>query len=576
MELLHGLGDVTLLERPAPMVSVVSAVQAAVRGRQRQYQIRDQIEAIRKGDAALRESEQRLRVAVNTARLGLWHLDLHTQVITCSDVCKAHFGRTPLDHFTHEELANSVHPQDFDRVGVAVGRAIAEQIDFDTEYRIVWPDGSIHWIVARGHIAQGPDHEPLSMSGVTLDITERKRVEQEREALLESERAARGDAERANHIKDEFLATLSHELRTPLNAILGWAQLLTRATPDAEELKQGLETIERNARAQTQLIEDLLDMSRIISGKIRLDVRSIDPMACIEAAIETVRPAADAKSIRIMKVLDPQAGPVTGDANRLQQVFWNLLSNAIKFTPKGGKVEILLKRVNSHIEITVADTGQGIHPDFLPAVFDRFRQADASTTRTHGGLGLGLAIVKQLVELHGGTIEAKSAGPGQGSTFVVSLPVTIVHSRLPVDAAARPAPIRAPQVDRDAESLKGICVLVVDDEPDARALVKRILEECGAAVQTAGSAAEALEMLSDLRPDLVISDIGMPELDGYEFIRRVRALATGARMPAIALTAFARSEDRTRALRAGFVAHVAKPVEPAELVAAVASISGRA
>lgn len=398
---------------------------------------------------------------------------------------------------------------------------------------------------------------------------------EERTMLLESERAARTEAERMSAMKDEFLATLSHELRTPLSAILGWAHILRQRSVSETDLHQGLETIERSARVQAQLIEDLLDMSRITSGKVRLDVQQVLPFAFVEAAIDTVRPAAEAKGIRIEKLLDPGAGPISGDPNRLQQVVWNLLSNAIKFTPRGGKVQVLLSRVESQIEIVVADTGAGISPEFIPLVFERFRQADASLTRRHGGLGIGLSIVKQLVELHGGTVRVESAGEGQGTTFTVRLPMSAVHRALFEDQRSQPKTVTVtPFTVMDLTNVK---VLVIDDQADARALIKRVLTECNAEVVTAATADEVLRLLEKERPHVLISDIGMPEVDGYELLRRVRALGAerGGRMPAIALTAFARSEDRTRALCAGFQAHVAKPVEPSELIATVASVAGR-
>ena len=412
-------------------------------------------------------------------------------------------------------------------------------------------------------------------------LDQSRRAEEERVDLLKSEQAARSEAERASRMKDEFLATLSHELRTPLNAILGWSQILATGSRDADDLAEGLRTIERNARAQTQIIEDLLDMSRIISGKVRLDVQRIDLAPVVRAAVDTVRPAAEAKGIRLQAVLDPHASPVSGDPNRLQQVFWNLLTNAVKFTPKDGRVQVLLERVNSHVEVSVIDTGEGISPEFLPHVFDRFRQADASTTRRHGGLGLGLAIVKQLVELHGGTVRVKSGGAGHGSTFSVMLPVTVIHAEPdPATEAQRRHPAARPPeggVKDTCPTLAGLYVLVVDDEADARALIKRVLEDCQAQVQTAGSVAEALAVMQSRLPDVLVSDIGMPEEDGYSLIRRVRqgCLHHSGRVPALALTAYARSEDRMKAISAGYQMHLAKPVEPAELIMMVASLAGR-
>ncbi|HXG90381.1 MAG TPA: PAS domain S-box protein [Vicinamibacterales bacterium] len=401
---------------------------------------------------------------------------------------------------------------------------------------------------------------------------------EERSALLESERAARTAAERLSEVKDEFLATLSHELRTPLNAILGWAHMLRTGSNNEDDVTRGLETIERNARAQTLLIDDLLDMSRITSGKLRLDIQPLQPLQIIEAAIETVTPSAQAKGIRLESFLDPAAGPINGDPGRLQQVVWNLLSNAIKFTPKDGKIQIVLQRVNSHVEIAVADTGVGIRAEFMPHLFERFRQGDASTTRRFGGLGLGLSIVKSLVELHGGTVAVKSPGEGLGTTVSVQLPQAIMHRTTEV-AAERVHPRTASPNAPPAVSaeLAGLTVLVVDDQPDARHLIKRVLEEYAATVLIASSADEAMEILETNTPDVLISDIGMPVADGFELLKRVRALSDsrGGKIAAIALTAFARSEDRTRALRAGFLVHVAKPVDPAELVATVASVAGR-
>ncbi|MEZ0264292.1 MAG: ATP-binding protein, partial [Phycisphaerae bacterium] len=417
----------------------------------------------------------------------------------------------------------------------------------------------------------------IGVSKIARDVTELKRAMDERERLLAAERAARAEAERVSLMKDEFLATLSHELRTPLNAILGWAQIL-RAQPITDpDVDEGLTVIERNTRVQAQLIEDLLDMSRITSGKLRLDVQRVDLSDVVKAAVASVRQSAEARDIRLQIVLDPMAGPVRGDPNRLQQCFWNLLSNAIKFTPKGGRVQVALERVNSHLEVCVTDNGQGIRPEFLPHVFERFRQADASTTRRHGGLGLGLSIVKHLVELHGGRVEARSEGEGKGATFCIELPLMVADPAAP--AGARQHPRGAPQAPMPMEhpSLDGVTVLAVDDEPDARNLLRRILEECGARVVLAASADEGLAAVRRERPNMIVSDIGMPGEDGYAFIRKVRQLSAdeGGRTPAAAFTAFARAEDRMRALRAGFQTHVAKPVDAAELTAVVASLATR-
>jgi PAS domain S-box-containing protein len=396
----------------------------------------------------------------------------------------------------------------------------------------------------------------------------------ERERLLESERAARSEAERLSHMKDEFLATLSHELRTPLNAILGWSSLLRQRTLPTDERERGLETIERNARAQSQIINDLLDMSRIVSGKLHLEVQSIHLHEVIEAAIEAVRPSADARQIRLRSMLDTSIGLTRGDPNRLQQVLWNLLSNAVKFTPAGGRVQIILERVNSHVEIVVEDSGIGIRPEFLPFVFERFRQADASTTRRFGGLGLGLSIVRNLVELHGGSVRVKSPGENQGATFIVVLPLSVVEPA----KARRPAEVHTEsEVSLDAielPRLDGTSILVVDDEPDTRLLIKRLLEDAGARVIEAASATEALQTLSREDVDLLVSDIGMPRMDGYQLIKEVRALddQRSGPLPAIAVTAYARPEDRQRSLLAGYQSHISKPLEARELIAAAASL----
>jgi PAS domain S-box-containing protein len=400
----------------------------------------------------------------------------------------------------------------------------------------------------------------------------------ERTTLLESERHARTQAERSSQMKDEFLSTLSHELRTPLSAILGWTRVLRHASRTETDLKKGLDTIERNARMQTQLIEDLLDMSRISSGKVRLDVQHVEPAAIVEAAIETLKPAAEARGIRVTTEFDPRVGPVAADPARLQQVLWNLLSNAIKFTPAGGGVVVRLARTSTSVEISVADTGVGIDAEFLPHVFERFRQADASTTRRYSGLGLGLSIVKSLVELHGGTVRAQSDGPGTGATFTLELPVGPFQGRTLEETAFHPAATRPASAPLQRVDLAGTKVLVVDDESDGREVVRRILGESNATVLTAGNAVEALAIVERERPHVIVSDIGMPDVDGIELLRRVRALGPqrGGGTRAVALTAFARAEDRARILAAGFLSHCAKPVQPSELLGAVIAASRRA
>ncbi|BAB75141.1 PAS domain S-box protein [Anabaena sp. FACHB-709] len=401
-----------------------------------------------------------------------------------------------------------------------------------------------------------------------LDISERKLAEQQRDRLLCAERIARKDAEIANRIKDEFLAVLSHELRTPLNPILGWSKLLRSRQFDAATTDRALETIERNATLQTQLIEDLLDVSRILQGKLSLNICPVSLPIVIGAAIDTVRLAAEAKEIKIQNVFDPNLGQVMGDANRLQQVVWNLLSNAVKFTSPGGTVEIHLKAVNDQAQIQVIDTGKGITPEFLPYVFDYFRQADGTTTRNFGGLGLGLAIVRQVVELHGGTVQAKSPGDGLGATFTVNLPLSPKNEAMnhedknPVSANFQPA------------TLSGVRVLIVDDEPDIRDLVTFILEDYDVKVIAVSSAQEALEALSQSLPDIIVSDIGMPDVDGYMLMRQLRQRSPqeGGNLPAIALTAYAGEINQKQALAAGFQLHISKPVDPDALIEAIGNL----
>jgi len=384
--------------------------------------------------------------------------------------------------------------------------------------------------------------------------------------------AAREAAEAANSAKDQFLSTLSHELRTPLNAVYGWATMLERGQLGAEQAQRALQIILRNVNAQVRLIDDLLDLSRVASGKLRLAVQPVDLQRVVEEALDGIRPAAAAKNIRLQPVLASPGGPVSGDPDRLQQVVWNLLSNAVKFTPKGGRVQIQLQRVSSHVELLVSDTGQGIHPDLLPYVFDRLRQGDSSSTRSHGGLGLGLALVRHFVELHGGIVFAESPGEGRGATFVVKLPLMTAR---PAELAAERTP---PTFQRaSAQSLAGLRILVVDDDPTAVDLNREILSQAGAEVRGCTSGTDALQILLQWRPAVLVSDIEMPGLDGYTLLRQIRALDPdqGGKTPAVALSAYDRPEDRVRSLRAGFNFHVSKPVEPDELTAIVASLAGR-
>jgi PAS domain S-box-containing protein len=415
----------------------------------------------------------------------------------------------------------------------------------------------------------------VGASKIARDISEKKVWEQRTAEALEEARRARHESEVANRTKDEFLATISHELRTPLTAIVGWIRLLRTGGLPPDKIDHALEVIDRNVRSQAQLIEDLLDISRITMGKLRLDVRPVQPAAVINAAVDALRFAAEARKIHIQTVLDSHAGPVSGDFERLQQVVWNLLSNAIKFTPKDGRVQIVLERVNSYIEIRILDNGRGINPEFLPFIFDRFSQAEATTTRLHGGIGLGLAISKAIVELHGGTIAAFSEGEGKGSTFTINIPV------MPISKQAVPVERVHPKVWTEISvecppEISELKVLVVDDDTDTCEMIRAVLEQCGGVVKTAADAETALETFLSWKPAVLISDIGLPEVDGYTLMRRIRdeERLNGTKTPAIALTAFARIEDRVKALAAGYQMHVGKPVEPGELLTIVASLAG--
>jgi PAS domain S-box-containing protein len=554
----------------------------------------ESIERARSGHR-LADSEHRLRLALDTGRLGVWEVDLRTMQMSCSEICKATYGWPPDEPFTYEQLLSTIHPDDIDHFQANLRRALERRTDHIVEYRVRVDHDEVRWILMRGRAAYaGNEGIPTRMVGVSVDITDRKTEEERRARSLEAEQAARFAAETASRLKDEFLATLSHELRTPLSAILGWSQILRR-TPASDHspagLAEGLAAIERNARAQTKIIEDLLDMSRIMSGKVSLDARPIDLATVVAAALDTVKPTSAAKEVEVRFVDSPEPKVILGDTNRLQQVFWNLLTNAVKFTPRGGRITvraILDADIGGRqYRVDVEDSGEGIRADFLPHVFDRFRQADASTTRRHGGLGLGLSIVKQLVELHGGSVSVSSDGPGMGATFSVWLPALLTDSQRPgeagrggdagaTNAEAHPRST-APMLSEDPRCaiLAGVRVLIVDDEPDARAMLRHVLESCKVVVVDAPSTADALTLLCRERVEVIISDVGMPLQDGYALMRSIRALPEAAATPAVALTAYASVEDRKRALAAGFDMHVAKPVEPEELLAAVATLVAR-
>ncbi len=527
----------------------------------------------------LRQSEERFRLLVEgVSEHAIFMLDVNGKVATWN------VGAQRIKGYTADEIVGQhlsvFYPQDVRDSGwpdYELQQATEQGSFVDTGWR-VRKDGSRFWANVTITALRDAGGRLMGFAKLTRDLTETKRLEaielanEEREQLLDAERSARMAAQRATRVKDEFLATLSHELRTPLSAILGWTQILLKGNNDTAPVDQrrAIEVIDRNARAQVQLIDDLLDLSRIMAGKVRLDLQQVSMPDVVQKAVASAMPAAHAKDIRVRSLLDPSNTVVTADGGRLQQVVWNVLSNAIKFTPKGGQVQVLLQRVNSHIELSVADSGIGIPASFLPLVFDRFSQRDSSTTRAHGGLGLGLAICKQLVELHGGTIRATSAGEGHGSTFVVELPVSAMQAddgrEHPSVDTEEPEAIALPRLD-------GVHVFAIDDEPDAREVLTRVLEAQGAVVTLFSSAPEALAELRTARPSIIVSDIGMPGMDGYQMIRALRASeARDSRIPALALTAFARAEDRKRSLQAGFQAHLAKPFDLAELVWMVSTL----
>jgi len=535
----------------------------------------------REHEESLRQSEERFRLLVDGVdEHAIFMLDPNGYVMTwnsgaeringyrAAEIIGQHFSK-----FYPTDAVESGWPEHELQVATTVGR-------FEEEGWRLRRDGAQYWANVAITALRDDSGRLLGFAKLTRDLSERRRSQlleadgAYREEMLEAERTARIEAQRVARIKDEFLATLSHELRTPLNAILGWIQILR--VPQAEsgaDLKHGLEVIERNAWAQIRLVDDLLDLSRIMAGRIRLDVQCVALEDIVQSALESARPAADAKGVHLDQGFSGDDNVVSGDAGRLQQVVWNLLSNAIKFTPRGGQVGVTIERLGSHVQVLVSDTGVGIPPHFLPHVFDRFSQKDSTASRGYSGLGLGLAISKQLVELHGGTIEAKSKGEGQGATFVVILPSHAVLAEPEEPAPAYPGrnsaaePVMLPKLDR-------VRALVVDDESDARELVGRVLENQGASVTLAGSAEEALRILAVSTPDILISDVGMPGMDGYQLIRRLRASEPkGHRLPALALTAFARAEDRKRAMLAGYQAHLAKPFDVAELVLIVAGLA---
>jgi len=526
----------------------------------------------KRGEESLRESEERLRMAVEAGRMGTWEWRIDTGRVSWSPGLEAIHGLAPgAFPGTFEAVQREVHPDDRERVVQTILESVEQRKDLHLEYRIVRADGEVRWVEGRGRLVGERHGRPERVVGLCRDITERKQAEEERGALLAGEQRARAEAEAANQAKDEFLAVLSHELRTPLNAILGWSRMLRFGSLDRGTVERAIETIERNAQLQTQLIDDLLDVSRIVSGKLHIERRRVDLPPVLQAAVEAVRAMAETKGVQLEQAVDATPGAVSGDAARLQQVLWNLLTNAVKFTPAGGRVQIALERREGWAEIRVADTGSGIAPAVLPHIFERFRLGDAGTTREHGGLGLGLAIVRHLVELHGGAVRAESAGEGRGSTFTVRLPLAGARESAQPWRAAPPVERLAPEAPA---LLQGIDVVLVDDDADGRELLSTALARAGAWVRAVPSVAQALAELDHRVPDVLVSDLAMPDEDGYALIRHVRSRSSERRLPAVAVTAHAREEDRRRALDAGYDLHIAKPIDPAEFARLIVKLVG--
>ena len=510
-------------------------------------------------NAALRESEARMQFIGEQATVGYWYWDLANDSIHWSQVCSRLHGIPLGEQLTRERRLASLHAED----RAAVERVVSAVLDgstpgeYEVEYRTVWADGSVHWVQSKGS-ATYENGKAVRMAGIALDVTRRKTLELEREEILAVERRLRVEADEASRAKDHFLALLSHELRTPMTTIVGWASFIRSGMADAATAKKGIESIEQASYTQSRLIDDLLDVSRIVTGKMALERKLLDVTEPVRNAMQVIEPAARAASITITAALGAAPSFVVGDAMRLQQVIWNLLANAVKFTPAGGRVDVEIVQTDDDVEIHVRDNGVGIEADFLPHVFARFRQAEDGPTRRFGGLGLGLSIARHLTESHGGSVHVTSAGRDRGAEFVVRLP------RAP--AVPDLAPHVEPERRIEACALAGIRVLLVDDDPAAREILGTMLSGFGARVTPAGSAAEAWQRFAAAAPDVLVSDIGMPEEDGYAFIRRLRESSS---VPAVAVTAYADAGDRDRVLTAGFQAHLAKPVEPYALAAAV-------
>jgi hypothetical protein len=609
----YSLGAVDYLLKPIEPEILLSKVTVFVDLFKKTAQIERQAAQLAAVNSELRESEERFRSLSACSPVGIFQTDVEGRCTYTNPRCQAICGFT-LHETLQDGCFQSIHPDDQERVLAEWSTWSRQDREYSNEFRCQTPEGSTRWVQIRSSPMLSAQGQLLGHVGTVEDITDRKLAEEARAQFIR-EQAARQQAEATNRMKDEFLATLSHELRTPLNSILGWATLLRTRSFEEATVTRALETIERNAKSQAQLIDDILDVSRLIRGKLRLNLCWINFLPVIETAVDSVRPAAEAKGIQLEAIItsspdiavesslslssleDRDTDEPTetaslngelrgsfvlkGDLNRLQQIVWNLLSNAIKFTPKGGRVEVRLERVGSYIQLKVSDTGMGITKEFLPYVFERFRQADSTTTRSHGGLGLGLAIVRHLVELHGGTIYADSEGEGKGAMFTVKLPLL---GSTPSRQSCLEQPELPPEQNNSSietsitpsGNLSGLQILIVDDDPDVRDLLIAVLEESGAKGTGVASVKEAIAVLERFQPDVLISDIGMPLEDGYSLIRKVRELEAqrGGFLPAIALTAYTREEDSKQAIASGFQMHLSKPVDTTNLIMVIANLAG--
>lgn len=597
----YSLGAVDYLFKPVEPEILTSKVAVFVDLFKKTAEIQRQTAQLTLVNSELRESEERFRSLSACSPVGIFLTDVEGRCTYTNPRCQTICGFT-FEESLEKSWLSSVHPEDYAQVSSDWFAQILNGQEYSQEFRFQTKEAEICWVNVRSSPMLSAQGQLLGHVGTIEDITERKQAEETRAQVIR-EQEARQQAEAANRMKDEFLATLSHELRTPLNSILGWSGLLRTRSFDQATIARALETIERNAKVQAQLIEDILDVSRIIRGKLHLNLHPINLVPVVEAAIESVRPSAEAKSIHLEHVLEPSINLVldncspfavregnggtsscreslliNGDSDRLQQIVWNLLTNAIKFTPEGGQIEVRSWRTDLCAHVQVTDTGMGISTDFLPYVFDRFRQADSTTTRSHGGLGLGLAIVRHLVELHSGTVHVNSAGEGQGATFTVKLPTLQTKSK----GQEHRGEEKQEESTLDASTSKflpldGLKVLIVDDEPDVRELLTAVIEESGAKVIAAASVEEALKVLEQLQPDVLVSDIAMPLEDGYTLIRKVRDIEAqrGGILPAVALTAYVREEDYQEAIASGFQMHMPKPVDTTQLVTVVAELAGR-